>query len=220
MLRVGNSDSPSPWTLMMRKDILLASGAAFPVLYFATLVLAGIFYPGYDFRAQVPSELGMAKAPNPAIFNIGMLVTAIAAAAGAAGLFLGLRRLRTGILLSLLTSVSLGLFAVSMAMAGLFPLPNPLHHGFNLVLAGVLTPFFGVLALGREKGTGLVRGVLVMAFLAGTALLIVNLGAGGIVTGANAGLWLRVMAVVCFPNIGLLCWTVWRRVPRSVTRKS
>src|SRR5215470_16726193 len=94
----------------------LAGGIAFPAIYFATLLLAGLLYPGYDQFSQAPSILGASEARHPAVFNTGMVVTALAALLGAVGLFIGLHRLRAGLMLSVLAATSLGLFAVSVAM--------------------------------------------------------------------------------------------------------
>jgi hypothetical protein len=197
---------------MKLSRLLLAGGIAMPLLYFGTVAVAGLFYPGYDNIARAPSELGAAGAPYPQIFNLGMVATSVAALAGAAGLVVGLRQLGSGVFLSVLTGASLALLGVSTAMSGLFPLPGPLHYGFGLTAAGLLTPLFGALAL-RPRG-GAVRWVLLLAFVAGVALLAINLGAGGLVSASNTGLWLRALALACFPAIGLLCWEAKRLVER------
>jgi hypothetical membrane protein len=176
------------------------------------VAVAGLFYPGYDNIAQAPSELGAAGAPYPQIFNLGMVATSAAALAGAGGLVVGLRQLGSGVFLSILTGSSLALLGVSLAMSGLFPLPDPLHYGFGLSAAGLLTPLFGALALRRRGGA--VAWVLSVAFVAGVLLLAINLGAGGLVSASNVGLWLRALALACFPAIGLLCWTAMRPVGR------
>src|SRR5262249_50424166 len=159
-------------------------------IYFAALLVAGLLYPGYRHFSQVPSILGTSEAPFSEIYNVGMVATALI------GLFGALRKLGSSLLLSLLTGASLGLFAVSVAMSGLFPLPNPLHHGFNLVLAGLLTPLFGSLALGNRSRTRMARRIVLAGFATSVVLLAINLGLGGVATARNIGLWLRTLSAV------------------------
>ena len=193
-------------TSLKRARLWLACGVAMPFLYAATLLLAGLLHPGYSHFAQAPSELGAAGVRFSRVFNTGMVATAVATIAGGFGLALGLRQLGAGALLAVMTGGSMALLGISLAMAGLFLLPSPLHHGFGLTLAGLLTPLLGALAWRRIGGAGAFPGVLMLAFIACMALLAINLGAGGLIARTNAGLWPRALAVVCFPSIGLLCW--------------
>ncbi len=187
-------------------QLLMAGGIAMPLLYAVTLLVAGLLYPGYSTIAQAPSELGVAGAPCPQMFNTGVVVTAVSAIAGAIDLIFGLQRLGSGGFLAVLTGVSMALLGLAMAMAGLFPLPNPLHYGFGLTMAGLFTPLLGALALRRVGNIAAFRWFLFVAFVAGPILLAINLGAGAVMTTSHAGLWLRALALVCFPAIGLLCW--------------
>jgi hypothetical protein len=44
---------------------------AIPALYFGTLVVAAMLYPGYNHMAQFASELGSSSARYPIVFNAG-----------------------------------------------------------------------------------------------------------------------------------------------------
>jgi hypothetical protein len=63
-----------------------------PILYFATLLVAGIANPVVLIGA-VPSMLGTAPALSPQIYNVGMLVTALFGLAGALGIGLQLPKI-------------------------------------------------------------------------------------------------------------------------------
>ena len=155
--------------------------------------------------------LGTAAAPHPGIFNVGMVATALAALLGALGLFAGLRALDASLLLSFLTAGSLAMLAVSVAMSGLFPLPNPLRYGFNLILAGVLTPLLGSLALRHAPRIAVAQWIMFAGFTSSVVVLAVALGLGGIANDHNIGLWLRLVALVSFSSIAFLCWVVRHR---------
>lgn len=187
---------------------LLAGGVALSFVYFANLIAGGLLTPGFDYASQMPSELGVAGAPYAVLFNAGLIAVGVTAGLGAAGLFVGLRQIGAHAVLALLTAVSLGSVAFAMTMAGLFPLPDPLHYGFNVLLAGGLTPLLGALAV----GAGRARFVLLAAF---TALIAINAVASAVddaMTPANVGLWVRGLALVSFSSTAYLCWVVMRRV--------
>ena len=201
---------------MRREQILLAGGVAVPFIYFANLIVGGLLTPGYSHVSQMPSELGVATAPFAALFNAGLIAAAAATFSAAFGLYFGLRRLGAGLLLALATGVSLALSAGAMAMSGFFPLPNPLHYGFGLVLAGVFTPLFGALALRRVSGTGTERALLLSGFAASIAIVAAIFAANfdliDFVNTSNAGLWVRAYALTGIPSVALLCWSVMRRI--------
>jgi hypothetical membrane protein len=60
--------------------ICLQVAVAVPFLYVATLVLSAHFYPGYSHVRQAASELGMADALRPEIFNTGFVLIGAAIA--------------------------------------------------------------------------------------------------------------------------------------------
>lgn len=192
---------------------LLIGGVAVPFFYFASQIAAILLNPGYNVAGQYPSELGCCSAKLTIVANVGFLTTGVAAMMGGLGLFVGLRRLRGNVTLAALAGFGLSLFGVAMTMGGVFPLPNPLHYGFGLQLAGVLTPFFGALAF---KGGGAGRWFILCGFGASFVIVVLSLGVGGLVSEANVGLFARALALVAFPTIAYLCWSVMQRT-RSVT---
>lgn len=193
---------------------LLLAGTCMPVLYFALLYVAALFYPDFSHIRQVASDLGATDAPYAyaPIFNIGLLTVAMTGMAGALGLAIGLGKLGSGRALALITGLSLAMPSISLGMSGLFPLPSPYHSSFVLLLAGILTPLLGALCLRKVSGTGVMTLILFLAFAAALIVLAILFGLGGLVSEENVGLWLRIWAVVSLPPVGLLCWEVRRRL--------
>lgn len=188
--------------------ILLAAGVAVPVAYFASQIAAMSLNPSFDIATQQPSELGCCGANAPIGANIGFLATGLCAIFGGAGLFAGLRKLGGNIILAALAALGMILFGVAMTMSGLFPLPDPLHYGLGLFPAGLLAPLFGALAL---KNGGAARWILLASFAASAVIVAIMSGVGGVVTEANLGYFSRAVALIAFPAIAYLCWTVIRR---------
>ena len=67
--------------------ILLVAGASVPVLYFGTILIASLFYPGYTQVRQFASELGAHGPPHTTIFNLGMITYGCAEMAASQGIF-------------------------------------------------------------------------------------------------------------------------------------
>ena len=194
----------------MNGRALLAAGVALPVVYFASQVAAMALNPSFDIATQQPSELGCCGVNFPFVANVGFVATGACAIAGGCGLFVGLRKLGGNIVLAALAGVGMALFGVAMTMSGLFPLPNPLHYGFGLFPAGLLAPLFGALAL---KGANGVRLITLAAFALSAVLVALMFGVGGVVTQSNLGYFSRAVALIAFPTMAYLCWTV-RRLSR------
>lgn len=192
----------------MNHRALLVGGVCVPFLYFASQIAAVLLNPGYNLASQQPSELGCCDANLPVIANVGFFGTGVAAILGGLGLFVGLRHLGGSVFFAALAGLGLLLFGVAMTMSGVFPLPNPLHYGFGLMLAGILAPFFGALAF---KDGGAARWIVLCGFVASLLIVALSLGVGGIVSDTNVGLFARVLALVAFPTISYLCWSVMRR---------
>ena len=160
----------------MRSSKLLWAGAAMPLVYLAALALGATLFPGYRVLEDQPSILGGADATRPFAFNTGLGLTGAMGVAGAIGIAAALQaigRNRIVAVMGSLTGLSLLLASVGLAMAGIFPLPSPLHYGFGLATFGALTPLLGAVAMWRlgETRTSL---TLVGIFLLILALVLSN----------------------------------------------
>jgi hypothetical protein len=187
---------------------LLAGGIAIPFIYFSSQIAAVLLNPAFNVARQEPSELECCQAVMPVVAN-GFMATGVVAVLGGLGLFVGLRRLQGNVIFAALAGLALSLFGVAMIMSGVFPLPNPLHYGFGLTLAGILAPLFGALAL---KNGGAVRWIVTLGFIVSLVLVALSMGIGGVANVNNIGLIVRAISVVAFPTIAYLCWSVMQRV--------
>jgi len=177
----------------MRSRALLACGIAMPAIYFLMLIVSWRFNPGFDLMHQEPSELGRATAAYPSIYNSGMVATAIAGLIAALGLMTS-RNMGRGSPWGVWAGVTVLLASGGIAMAGLFPLPNPLHYGFGLTTAAVVTPLLGAVSMWRSANPR-----AAMALIAGFILII------GLVASAVSPL---APGAVMFASIAYLCWNV------------
>jgi hypothetical protein len=193
---------------MKREHVLLAGGVAVPFIYFANLFGFGWLTPGFDQGSQMPSELGIAGLPFAGLFNAGLIAVGAGLLLGAFGLASGLRRIGAHWVLAEFTALSMGLAGFAMAVAGFVPLPDPMHYGFNVLVAGVFTPLLGAIAI----GAGRARVALLAAFTAIIGVLVVTRVVDGLVLPSNVGWWVRGLGFIAFSSMAYLCWVVMRRV--------
>lgn len=188
---------------------LLAAGIGVPLFWIGSQLAGMALNPGFDIATQQPSELGCCEARLPIVANIGFLATGTCALLGGIGLSLGLRKLGGNAVFAALAGLGMILFGVAMTMSGLFPLPDPLHYGFGLFPAGLLAPLFGALAF---KGGGAARWIVLAGFAFCAVVVGLMFGVGGVVTESNLGYFSRAVALIAFPTMAFLCWSVMRRL--------
>jgi hypothetical membrane protein len=183
---------------------LLWAAVAVPIVYFGTVVVAALFYPGYSHVTQYASELGSASAPHPMIFNTGAIATGVLAILAALGLRAGTVAAGGSRILAELGAIAIFALGVSLLFGGIYPMPDPRHGGYGLGMAVQVAPFLFAAALWKQPALrGLNRfliadGVLMLGFLA------IMMGVGGLVTRSNVGLWQRAYALTVFPWVGIL----------------
>ena len=184
---------------------LLACAIAMPVVYFATLIVAGVANPAVPIGA-VPSMLGTAPAPHPGVYNGGMVLSAVCGILGAIGVGVQLPKMGAGRVLGIATAVTIALSSLGLAEAGLFPLPSPYHEAFGLSLFGAFTPLLGGFALMRARDDRRAVAALFVAFVAIVVVFAILNGVGGLATDANAGVWVRILALPAFASVGFIGW--------------
>ncbi|WP_304168692.1 DUF998 domain-containing protein [Phenylobacterium aquaticum] len=183
--------------------LLLKFGIAAPILYFATIIVCSLLNPGYSQVSQYVSELGAAGAQRPDIFATGIMAAGACAIIGGLAFILGLRRKARGLILPLLTGLSIVAWGVSMVLGGLHPMPDERHGAYGLGMAIQAAPLLMFLAIsGRADMTGL-KTFLLMVFLASGALLAAMMGVGHVVHVAQVGLWQRAYALASIPWIAV-----------------
>jgi hypothetical membrane protein len=192
--------------------LLLLAGIAVPILYFGTLIVAPLFYPGYSHVTQYASELGSASARYPAIFNTGTILGGLSWITASFGFFFAGRWLDGSRLFAALAALTIFLFGIAITMGGMFPMPNELHGGFGLGLAVQLSPLFLALALWRRRS---LRGLclfLLAVFVVMSTLFAIMMGVGSLVTRANVGLFQRTYALASMPWVGIAAWYLRRKL--------
>jgi hypothetical membrane protein len=202
--------------LRRRDDITLASlgfGIAVPFLYYGAQLLAAPSFPGFSLLGTTASELGSDLSTRPSIFNVGAMLTGVAALIASAGFLRTLRHLGTNQILALLVSVAVAATGLSSLWAGSFPLPDPRHGGHpSLLIAMILVPF--VLAV--ASWTLGVSRPLKAYFAATIGLLLVMVpvmsGRIGLDRHTYGGLFQRVFALTVFPPIGVGAYILARRI--------
>jgi len=182
--------------------LFLTAGIALPFLYFGTVIVASLFYPGYSHVTQYASELGSATARWPLIFNVGIFLSGLAAIAAGAGLFQGLAAAGLKPLVPALVGLSVALLGVSLLFGALFPMPDLRHGGFGLGMAIHFGPLLGAAALWPRRNLRLFTWSLIATFLLMATLFVVMMGVGHLVTRANVGVYQRLYALTMFPWIG------------------
>ena len=151
---------------------LLAAGVAMPLIYLAALLVGAALFPGYRVLEDQPSVLGGPDAVTPIAFNSGLVLTGLVGIVGAIGIAAGFQTLRRTTVVALsggLAGLTLLIASAGLAMAGIFPLPNPLHYGFGLAALGALTPLLGALALwglGANRRTAVALTVFFLLIIA------------------------------------------------------
>ena len=182
--------------------ICLRMAMAVPFLYLGTLLVSAHFYPGYSHVRQAASELGMAGAPRPEIFNVGFVVIGAAVLIGAVGYFRALQRLGAHKIWAWSTALVLVGFAVACAMAGIFPFPDTRHAGGELGLVIIFGPVLLAVALRKRREARLLNLYSIAAGLLLVVTIAMMMGVGGVVTPANDGMAQRVTALAVYPWIG------------------
>ncbi|MHB8079786.1 MAG: DUF998 domain-containing protein [Candidatus Krumholzibacteriia bacterium] len=169
-------------------------GAAIPVVFFLTTFICGRLLGGYNHLTRMVSELGAIGTPTRWLFSAGLVVCAVLS-----GLFVvGLRRACRALGISAVPALIILAYTVSIAGAGLFPLPLRLH--LILGMPSVLLILSPVSSLLLWRGT---RGLPHIVVVSLVALGLMSLGflayAPGVLSG-YPGLKQR------FFHVG---WSVW-----------
>jgi hypothetical protein len=111
-------------------------------------------FPGFDAGAQFISELGGPKAaPNPLIFNIGMVLAGLAGIAAGAGFAHALEHAGGRRRVSAFAGLWVAMTGLGALFAGLFHWPDPMHRACGVGLAIQFAPLFTAWALWGKPST-------------------------------------------------------------------
>jgi hypothetical membrane protein len=183
--------------------LLLLCGAVAPAIYVAFALGGPLLFPGYDLSTQMVSELGGPDAPNPAIFNIGLMVAGVLTVLSGAGLFLGLRGRGSDAVSVGLAALAVAVFGAAMFVGGLYPMPDERHMAWGMGFAVQAAPLLTLWALRGAHGLAGLKVFLAAVFVAVNGLLAVMFGVGELVDGSNLGLWQRAYGLAMYPWIAV-----------------
>src|ERR1035437_5631195 len=107
----------------------LRIGVAIPFVYFSSIVIAGLFYPGYNHARQFASELGAAGAPHPWIFNTGLGLTGAFQMIAAFGFWRAFHNAKLNPILGGIAAATLCCSGLAGMISAYFPMPGPRHGG-------------------------------------------------------------------------------------------
>jgi hypothetical membrane protein len=132
---------------------LLRIGLIVPAIMVADVLVAQHLFPGFDAGAQFISELGGPKAPNPLIFNIGMILAGLAGIAAGAGFAHALEHAGGRRRVSAFAGLWVAMTGLGALFAGLFHWPDPMHRACGVGLAIQFAPLFTAWALWGKPST-------------------------------------------------------------------
>jgi len=133
--------------------------------------------------------LGRADMPFHWLYNLGLLATGACGLLAAIGLLKKTRRRNA--FWARASSGALALASIGLIMAGLFPLPDPLHYGFGLTMAGGAVPLFGGIHLYKTGWKG--PAVILFASFA----LVLALSLAGVTPLAAGAMIMLSVALLC-----------------------
>ena len=182
----------------------LSLGIGVPVLYFLTQGVVGVLTPGYSFRQQAASDLGVGDSIRAMVFNLGAISTGVLAVVAAYGLAVAPRWCPIPGVRSRLTALAVASTGAAAIAAGVFPLPDPRHGGGPIGAGMFVIPLLMATLLWRAASP-MVRGYLGLnlALFVGCAAMLS--GATPVDQVANGGLLQRLLAVTVFGAIGVGC---------------
>jgi hypothetical membrane protein len=170
---------------------LLRIGLIVPAIMAADVLVAQHFFPGFDAGAQFISELGGPKAPNPAIFNIGMILAGLAGVAAGAGFAHALEHAGGRRQVSAFAGLWVAMTGLGALFAGLFHWPDPMHRACGVGLAIQFAPLFTAWALWGKPGHRRLAAFSLGWFFVLLLVLALLTGVWNVRTGSDVGFWQR-----------------------------
>lgn len=107
-----------------------------PIIYFGTVIIAGLFATDYSHFGQHASELAInANQTAGSIFNIGVFITGISAILYGIGLILKFRSQFS------ITSILTILFGITFLFGAIYKIGSPWHGLYGIGLSIMILPF-------------------------------------------------------------------------------
>ncbi len=186
---------------MMIKTRLIKQAILLPLIYFGTVILAGLFAKDYSHWGRHASELAVNASRSAAvIFNTGAALTGLSLILLAAGLLLSFKKQ------FLLTSILTAVFGITFVFGAVFKIGSPLHGLYGIGMCVMLIP---IVFLYEQKGMFSERAVHAISLSAG---LLMFLYLWSMVAGLDPvqyrGVTQRLFAIVVFGWFSFIAWKV------------
>lgn len=190
---------------------------AIPFLYFGLQVVAAPFYPGYSFLKNVASDLGSDKAPNAAIFNVGIMAFGVIVALSSFAFLSACYKVGVNKVVTWLAFVALLMNGLTTVWAGYFPLPDPRHGGHPSFVIFMLLMPLSTSAVVWRWGQSVWSKVFVVATIL-LLLFMVGVFSGALPVNLNEmlGLRQRLFVLAGYPIVSIAGYVLLRRL-RGVT---
>lgn len=118
------------------KDFFLKQGKYLPLLYFGTVIIAGLFASDYTHIGQHASELAINENQTAgSVFNIGVFLTGLSAIFYGIGLILKFKSQFT------VTSVLTIVFGITFLFGAIYKIGSPWHGLYGIGLSIMMLPF-------------------------------------------------------------------------------
>ncbi|WP_293385006.1 DUF998 domain-containing protein [Phenylobacterium sp.] len=219
---MSSSSSPpsaSRLGLLSPSRTLLACGVAAPLLALATTLGAMAAYPGFNPARQYLSELGGASASQPLIFNAGVFVAGVMAAAAGCGFGLAIVTLTRARLAGALTALVFVLAGWGLTQAAIYHWPDRRHLAINLALGIQLAPLLLLWGLWPRRDLARLKAFLALVFVAMAVLTVLtkHLVAPHLVNDDNVGWWERGYAIILVGWVGVAAFALQRSLRFQAT---
>lgn len=118
------------------KQLLIKQAVFLPIIYFASIIIAGFFANDYSHWGQHASELGISSSKTAVIlFQIGIILTSTSLFLLALGLLINFKNR------FLISSILVFAFGVTFIFGAIYPINSPWHGFYGLGLFIMILPF-------------------------------------------------------------------------------
>jgi hypothetical protein len=118
------------------KQFLIKQAILLPIIYFGSIIIAGLFANDYSHWGQHASELGINSSKSAVIlFQIGIILTSISLFLLALGLLLNFKKR------FLISSILVFAFGVTFIFGAIYRINSPWHGFYGLGLFIMILPF-------------------------------------------------------------------------------
>jgi hypothetical membrane protein len=146
----------------MKTKTLLLLGSVIPIVFFGTTIICGFIMGDYNHFTRMVSELGAIGTPSQYVFSAGLVLCSALSVLFVVGIY----RVCKESGLSVIPVVIILSYSISIAGAGIFPLPLRLHliMGFPSTIL-FLSPLMSLFLWSREKNLPYIKVMSVVGFL-------------------------------------------------------